>query len=351
MQVISKSDSVKLFLNGKNFENCTAAYKEFQRDTKIEITYAQFNGIFRAYQSAPKDVNAPVMAPVERKREKANLKSMAVINDKFDDAILTPHKSDTILDALFSIDGGVMPATVTIAPGESGVGKTTVILEYLSKLKATNPKLRILFGSSEMNEIHMFKYGKRVDVRGVEILFLGEYDRPDEVLEDILKEGWDIVFLDSFQDTIDKVKDAAGKRAGEAEQWLLSLMDDIRLGNNDRKLYTAFIATQHMTKGAVYSGSTRVKHMTDAMMELKKDGNLSYVEFTKNRDGKTRIRLYYTIKQDGIDFDLDRYERELKALESAEEVKENQKDADAKFDQWLNNNPQVATLEVAENEE
>ena len=332
--------------NPQFLNNVKGAFKAYL-STGNEVSYARFYNVFK--EVAEGNAVALPMAPQEgeigseitfvpKQREREKVRKSTVSDLQFDDRIFVPIQSGTPLDNLVSTSRGTLPATITIVPGESGVGKTTIILHYLGKVKEANPDRKILFISSEMNPIHMYKYAKRVKIPGVEIVYLGEYDQPKEVLEDVLQEGWDIVFGDSFQDIVDKVRGTSRMTAGEAETWLIDLMCEVRMGNNDLKLYTAFFMTQHMTKGAVYTGSTKVKHNTDAMMELRKcqqvEGD-TYIEYSKNRDGKTGERLYYKIDENGVTFDLDRYERDLatrKEVEHAREViAQREEDFDAVF--------------------
>lgn len=344
---MTKTEKVKQFLSNNAFDSCSMAHKAFEKSTKETITYAQFNTLYRASTTTPGAVANDTLVAKPKEREKYTLSTTDDLN--FPDSILTPFKTNTIIDEVLSSFKGLLPATVTMLPGESGVGKTTVLLDALGKIKKANPKARILFISSEMNRIHMFKYTKRVKIEGIQILYLQEYENPYQVLEDILQEGWDVVLLDSFQDTIDKVKDATGMRAGQAESKLLALMDTIRLANNARKIYTSFVATQHMTKGAVYAGSTRIKHMTDAMLEMKWDGNKRFVEFTKNRDGEVGIKLYYEMTANGVVYDEDRFNADQAARANQREMQEEMNKTNAAFDEFVKNATKAVSSEVDEN--
>lgn len=319
----------------EGFTSKTLAMRKFITDTNVEVTYAQF-----ATVSSKMIAGDTIILPSANRnnpiaREARKMVSIAGINEKYDDSILTPFVSNTVIDQFYSVYGGILPATLTVVPGESGVGKTTVILDYLGKLKEANPEMRILFLSSEMNEIHMFKYAKRVNITGVEIVFLGEYARPDHILEDTVKEGWDIIFLDSLQDTINKIKECGGFTTGSAENWLLRLMDQSRNKGNDLQKYTAWIATMHMTKGENYAGSSNLKHMTDAMLMMR-NGEVAgekYMEFKKNRDGAVNQKLYFSVGDNGCTYHEKRFmdeqqnHRDVQNLQNAQAEGENEWDA------------------------
>ena len=74
------------------------------------------------------------------------------------------------------------------------------------------------------------------------------------------------------------------------------------LGENDRKVNTAFLVIQQVTKGGVFVGSNRLKHNTTGMLEIRYDKDIegaSYLMFTKNRRGQTNKKLYYSLKETG----------------------------------------------------
>lgn len=309
---MTKKDSIRKYLEGKAITDIRSEYEAFKKkkDHK-DISYGLF------YMVCKED---PTRAAVLLKtkstvRETPIIKTIDKI--KFSNDIFVPVKSGCTMDKLFSEEGGVMPAAMIMVPGESGIGKTTVLLSYLGKMKALDPKKRILFISSEMNEIHLFKYAKRVSFKSIDIVCLGDYETPHTIVEDILKQGWDIVLLDSLQDTVNKCKNSSGLTERKAESWLLGLLDTSRKGGNDLGLYTSFLCTMHMTKGGEYAGSTTIKHMTDAMLMLRRQPSLeegieeeTYMEFDKNRDGATGRKLYFRLGKQGLTLDVARYEVE-----------------------------------------
>lgn len=275
------------------------------------------------------------------------------INTQFNDSILIPIKGDIILDNVISLKGGIMPATVTVVPGESGVGKTTLLLAYFEKIAKTNPDIRLLYVSSEMNAIHVYKYSKRIDMSKVNIMLLSESESPKEDFEEILKVGWDVVILDSLADTISKVRLASDWTEKATESWVLKYMDSIRRGNNDLKKYTAFFCTQHMTKGKEYAGSTNLKHMTDAMMNLltdEKSPTETYIEYTKNRDGKKNVRLYFYIDDKGLQFNEERFKRDNEIRIKIDNTREIMNTNSNKFEEFFLSNESLENANTASEE-
>jgi len=213
------------------------------------------------------------------------------LNDiEFDENIFIPVQTGhPLIDKFISADGGFMPATNLIAVGDPGVGKSTVLLDFLCRAKKNAGK-RVLFISGEMNRIDMVGYCKRYpQFAFVDTVFMGDYAEydPKMVIEKALEPGYDLVLIDSWAEVIDSVKDEHKWNAGKAEHWLLHLLETHNKGANHNQSYTCFLIIQQVTKGGDFVGSNRLKHMTTGMMHMRfdKDSGYRYMEFSKNRRG------------------------------------------------------------------
>ncbi len=264
--------------------------------------YKQLNG------TAPKTAAAPQPKEVEVQLEKLD-------DLNIDESLFESMLTDTIFDKFMSTEGGVQRGTNVMAAGAPGIGKTTVLLELLSKLHSAGR--RALFISAEMNQIDMARYLKRFPHWGqLPILFLGDYSdqNPKAVIEKTLNEGWDIVLTDSYTEVNDTVKEECNLTRGKTEKWFLDLMSQNNKGLNNRKLYTTFITILQLSKGGTFVGSNKLKHMTTAMMKLDWDGNENsgrrYMEFSKNRVGEVNKKLFFNL-DGGVNFDEARYSRDL----------------------------------------
>ena len=85
--------------------------------------------------------------------------NLVKMNDvKFNDDLFIPIKTKTIVDSVLSTEGGVFPGTNTVVIGDPGVGKSTVLLDWIANLQDQGKK--VLFISGEMNDIDMYGYVK-----------------------------------------------------------------------------------------------------------------------------------------------------------------------------------------------
>lgn len=221
--------------------------------------------------------------------------------------MLNQFKTGQVIDNLFSYEGGIPVGTNIMCTGDPGVGKTTLLLHTLSCLQMTNPDLKCLFISAEMSKIQMFKYTKRFPVFGnVETIFTSDYldYNLKDVMEQLLHKGYDYILMDSIVEVLEAVKEDAGMSQGQAEKWLIDLTVNHNEGKNLRQAYTTFLLIQQVTKAGVFVGSNKMKHITDAHLEMKREsereGGGTYLMFTKNRNGQSGIKFSYQLANNEI---------------------------------------------------
>jgi len=237
--------------------------------------------------------------------EKVTDLSKIDVNEK----MLVTHKTGIIIDKLISYESGIPVGTNIMCTGDPGVGKTTVLLHTLAHLQKNNKKLKCLFISCEMGKIQLYKYMQRFPVFGcVKTLIASDFlnDNMKDVIEGLLKEGYDYILIDSMAEMMESVREDNGMSLKEVEKWLIDLCVKHNEGKNDREVYSSFLLINQVTKGGVFVGSNKVKHMTDAHMEMKresmKDGGGTYIVFTKNRNGQADQRWNYQLNNNDIHY-------------------------------------------------
>jgi predicted ATP-dependent serine protease len=209
------------------------------------------------------------------------------------------------MDKFISHEGGVPCASNIMAIGDPGVGKTTVLLDVLAGIQ--NRGRKVLFISGEMGRKQMYKYTNRFPQFGnVQTLFMSDYleYNTKDVVEQILNQGWDCVLIDSIAEIIDGVRDDNNWDRKMAESWLVDMCVKMNKGENDRNIFTSFLLIQQVTKSGVFVGSNKLKHLTDAMLEMRrrseKDGGGTYMMFSKNRNGESGMEMGYDLGANSI---------------------------------------------------
>jgi len=180
---------------------------------------------------------------------------------KFNESLFIPLKTNTEIDLILSTEGGLMPGTSMMIAGGPGSGKSTLVMDMLSKF--TQQGLKCLLVQGEMDQIGHYKYCRRMPNFGcIQTLFLKDY------MEN------------------------------------LKLQDDVKKGKNKLGYYTSFINIQQVTKSDEFAGSNRLKHMMEAFckVERSKDGLERTLHFEKNRDCDKDFKIFFSIYKDGVHY-------------------------------------------------
>ena len=223
---------------------------------------------------------------------------------KFNESLFVPLKTNTEMDVILSTDGGLMPGTSMMIAGGPGSGKSTLVMDMLSKF--TQQGLKCLLVQGEMDQIGHYKYCRRMPSFGcIQTLFLKDYIKNiKETIEHVFNLGYDVIAIDSIAEVLDMYKDQNGGTSKQAESWFLKLQHDVKKDKNSKNYYTSFINIQQMTKSDEFAGSNRLKHMMEAFCKVQrsKDGLERSMHFEKNRDCDKDFKVFFSIYQDGVHY-------------------------------------------------
>jgi DNA repair protein RadA/Sms len=229
----------------------------------------------------------------------SNITKLSSLN--IDPRMMETMKSGLVVDHLISHEGGIPSATNIMCIGDPGIGKTTILLDVLSAVQ--NKGRKCLFISGEMGKKQMFKYTERFKQFGcIETLFTQDYldYNTKDVIEQVLNIGWDLVLIDSAAEIIESVRDDNGWDRKMAESWLVDNCVKNNKGENIENKFTSFLLIQQVTKSGVFSGSNKLKHLMDAMMEMRREDDSTYMNFTKNRNGLVDVKVYFQLNNSSI---------------------------------------------------
>lgn len=276
------------------------------------------------------------------KVNKLKSRTQKINKTKFAKGLFQEHKTDTPLDGLFSIGGGVPKATNYMVVGDPGVGKSTVTLDVIANAKKNGSK--VLFISAEMSPVDLKLYVDRYPKFGdIDIFFPQEIDDDESVktvLLEVLNEGYDIVLIDSFIELQATIQEQDRMTRNAAEKWLLNQMYIHNLGENKGKHYTSFLAIQQVNKGGSFAGSMKLKHMTTGMMEIRfvdaETQEERYIVFSKNRRGHVGKRMFFDLSATGdVTYDTDRFKKNEELQELKRKEKEKLKEGANLFEDLL----------------
>jgi hypothetical protein len=111
---------------------------------------------------------------------------------------------------------------------------------------------------------------------------------------------------------MDGVRDDNNWDRKTAEAWFVDVCIKQNKGENKENKFTSFLAIQQVTKAGEFVGSNKLKHLFDAMGEMRReserDGGGTYITFTKNRNGNVGIKFGYQLEQGTISYGVMREE-------------------------------------------
>jgi hypothetical protein len=167
-----------------------------------------------------------------------------------------------------------------------------------------------------------------------------------EILVEVLKK-WQFVILDSFEVTIDQLKDIKGWTTKKAETELINMLRRAATESG-----ATIFAIQQYTKGGTFVGSNKIKHMLTGMIYVMFDKNGDrYVVFTKNRRGGHMVhkRLYFTKSPvtGRLLFDGDKLDNDMAIIQHAQDELNKIQEEAGLFDEEI----MVKAKELAERRE
>lgn len=242
--------------------------------------------------------------PVKHNISDVNIEK--INNIKVDPRMLLSMKSGRPIDTFFSYDGGLPYATNMLAAGPPGIGKSTIILDFLSGVIENGS--RGLYISSEMGRRQMYKYSQRFPQFGnIDTIFTSDYlnSNSKDIYEKAIESGYDLIVVDSIKMLLERVRDDNGWDVKKTENWLIDTCIKHNNGLNDSNTFTSHILINQVTKTTGEAvGSNKIKHLCDMSLQLarrnKRDGNGSFMKFSKNREGAAEIDMNFHVYNDKV---------------------------------------------------
>ncbi len=194
------------------------------------------------------------------------------------------------------LGGGLVPGSLVLLGGEPGIGKSTLVLQTVLRLRGR----RVLYVSGEESARQLKLRADRLQPEAS-----ATADSPclvvcETSLEQILQHAADVqpdlLIIDSIQ-TIST--DAADSSAGSLTQIRECAAALLRYA---KSTHTPVVLIGHINKEGALAGPKVLEHIVDAVLQFEGDQHYMYriLRSIKNRFGSTAELGIYEMRQDGL---------------------------------------------------
>lgn len=178
------------------------------------------------------------------------------------------------------LGGGCIQGMTVLIGGDPGIGKSTLMLKYASKM--SDKGLNAVYISGEESAVQIKDRAGRIKADSGELKIFCENDLAD-IVSWIIEDKPDLVIIDSIQTVFDPEE---GSYPGAAGQLRTVASELIMLAKKNR--FCLFLIG-HVTKDGYIAGPKLIEHMVDAVLYFEGDRyhRFRILRTVKNRFGST----------------------------------------------------------------
>ncbi len=191
------------------------------------------------------------------------------------------------------LGGGLVPSSVVLLAGEPGIGKSTLLLQFLSYLASNGKKVLYVSGEESAGQVRI-RASRLGDIPS-DLWIVSE--NQVEFIEDVVKKELpDVLAIDSIQTVcVQEIASAPGS-VGQVRESAARL---VQLAKSNG---LPVILVGHVTKGGEIAGPRILEHMVDTVLYF--EGDQSHVfrilRTVKNRFGPTHEIGVFEMTDSGL---------------------------------------------------
>lgn len=176
--------------------------------------------------------------------------------------------------------------------GDPGIGKSTLLLQYLSAIGRNKP---VLYVSGEESAEQIAVRGHRLGIGGQGLLVMAE-NRLESLLDHVIKDAPAVLVADSIQTFYSEQLSAAPGSISQVRECAA------RLVRFAKQSGTTVILVGHVTKEGAIAGPRILEHMVDCVLYFEGDSASSFrlVRAIKNRFGAVNEIGVFAMTEAGL---------------------------------------------------
>ncbi|MDE6722259.1 MAG: DNA repair protein RadA [Bacteroidaceae bacterium] len=192
------------------------------------------------------------------------------------------------------LGGGLVPGSMTLLGGEPGIGKSTLILQTVLRLKGQ----KVLYVSGEESARQLKLRADRIveDKEGIADVQVVCEAMMETVFEHVKAVQPDLLVIDSIQTMATETVESSPGSVTQIRECSAMLLKFAKESN------TPVIVIGHITKEGTIAGPKILEHMVDTVLQFEGDQHYLYriVRAIKNRFGSTAELGIYEMIHNGL---------------------------------------------------
>jgi DNA repair protein RadA/Sms len=177
--------------------------------------------------------------------------------------------------------GGLVPGSATLIGGDPGIGKSTLLLQLVCKLAASNVRTAYISGEESADQVRM--RAQRLGLAKAPVELATATNAGDIAASIGGKDGPDVIVVDSIQTMYLSTLDSAPGTVSQVRASAQELIRAAKLHN------AALLIVGHVTKDGAIAGPRVLEHMVDTVLHFEGDRSHHFriLRGIKNRFGAT----------------------------------------------------------------
>lgn len=189
------------------------------------------------------------------------------------------------------LGGGLVPASVVLIGGEPGIGKSTLVLQTILKLRG----VRSLYVSGEESARQIKLRAERIGIENDDCLFVCETNL-DNIFKHVKQISPHLLIIDSIQTIYSDMLESSPGSISQVRECAAALLKFAKQSG------TPVLLIGHITKEGSIAGPKILEHIVDTVLQFEGDQHYMYriIRSIKNRYGSTAELGIYEMNQTGL---------------------------------------------------
>lgn len=192
------------------------------------------------------------------------------------------------------LGGGLVPGSLVLLGGEPGIGKSTLVLQTILRLK--DKKVLYVSGEESARQLKLRADRLAEGSEGVSDLLVVCDTSLENIFHHIEEEQPDLVVIDSIQTIASEAIESSPGSLSQIRECAAALLKHAKSGG------PSIILIGHINKEGTLAGPKVLEHIVDTVLQFEGDQHYLYriLRSQKNRFGSTSELGIYEMRQDGL---------------------------------------------------